>query len=273
MVHFSDLLSKAYYFSGDEKFAEKAVELMKVWFVDEATRMNPNLEFGQGIPGITEGRGIGIIETAQIGKIADISNLLSASTHWNGDMEMTIKSWAADYLHWLQTSEKGKKESIHPNNHGTWYDVQSIALALFTNQDSLAMTMVERAKELRFEKHLKSDGSQPEELARTKSFNYSVMNLRGLFLLAYLAEKVDVDLWNYKNAEGATLENGLRFLIPVALGKQDWEYEQISPIDPDPMKFHVFLATKRYNPQYLEIADKLPVADEISCSEMNYYFY
>jgi hypothetical protein len=273
VVQFSDMLSKAFYFSGDEKYAEKAIELMTVWFVDEATRMNPNLEFGQGIPGITEGRGIGIIETSQLGRIADIVTFLGASASWNGKMDEAIKSWAADYLHWLQTSEKGKKESIHPNNHGTWYDVQSIALALYTDQDSLAKSMVERAKELRFEKHLKSDGSQPEELARTKSFNYSVMNLRGLFLLAYLAEKVDVDLWNYKNTEGATLENGLRFLIPPALGRQDWKYEQITPINSGPLKFHLFLATKRYNTQYLEIAGQLPVSEEMSCDEVNIYFY
>ena len=59
LLEATDFLSKAYYFSEDEKYATKIIELLQVWFLNDATKMNPHLEYGQGIPGITEGRGIG----------------------------------------------------------------------------------------------------------------------------------------------------------------------------------------------------------------------
>jgi hypothetical protein len=274
LIEASELLSKAYFFTEDEKYAIKASNLLKTWFIDDSTRMNPNLEFGQGIPGITEGRGIGIIETRSIGKIADAITLIRNSESWNTELEDGMQKWLAAYLDWLISSEKGQKESVHPNNHGTWYDVQAISLALFTEQDSLAKSIAEKAKEVRLDEHIMADGSQPRELARTVSFNYSAMNLAGLFHLAYLAQKVDVDLWAYKNAHGAGLEDALRFLIPAAVGQKTWEYEQIRPINGSTLKFHLFLATKIYNSDYLQIANKLPdTQQEMDCDEVGLYFY
>jgi hypothetical protein len=55
-------LSYAYFFSDDERYLRKALQLLKTWFVDPETRMNPNLNFGQGVPGVSTGRPFGIIE-------------------------------------------------------------------------------------------------------------------------------------------------------------------------------------------------------------------
>jgi hypothetical protein len=45
------LLSAAYYFSDDPKYASKAEELLRVWFVNNSTKMNPNLKYAETVLG------------------------------------------------------------------------------------------------------------------------------------------------------------------------------------------------------------------------------
>ena len=156
----------AYFFSKEERYAQHAAHLMKTWFLDKETRQNPHLNFGQGIPGINTGRGIGIIETRDLYRVIDAAILLRGSKNWSNDNHNALKKWFSDYLTWLIESPIGKDESDEHNNHGTHYDVQIIAFALFTEQPELAQKQIEVSKQ-RIASQLKPDGSQPHELART----------------------------------------------------------------------------------------------------------
>src|SRR5215217_3303936 len=40
-------LVSAYKLTGDQKYADHAVKHLKAWFVDDATKMNPNLQYAQ----------------------------------------------------------------------------------------------------------------------------------------------------------------------------------------------------------------------------------
>ena len=71
-------LALAWYFSGDEKYAQKATELIRVWFFNKDTRMNPNLEYAQMIPGHNnnKGRCYGVIDTYSFVEMLDAVQLL-----------------------------------------------------------------------------------------------------------------------------------------------------------------------------------------------------
>src|SRR5438132_787860 len=103
-------LALAYYFSDDEKYAERAARLLRVWFLDPGTRMNPNLRYGQRIPGIAEGRGAGIIETRSLVGLVDAIGMLERSPAWTHTAAGGMRSWMSAYLQWLRTSEIGKEE-------------------------------------------------------------------------------------------------------------------------------------------------------------------
>lgn len=226
------VLGLGYFFFEDERYAKHAILLLQTWFIDPATRMNPHLQFGQAIPGICDGRQIGIIDTRALGQVLDATCLLSSAPGWRNELQAGFLTWCRAYLNWLWESEFGQAERATHNNHGTWYDVQAAALALFVGEDVIATEILKQVPERRIVPHLAPDGRQPHELARTRSKNYSTMNLLGLFDLARLGEHVGLDLWHFQHPNGQRLQQGLDWLAGQIFDDQPWPYAQISPFDP-----------------------------------------
>lgn len=226
-----ETLSLAYHFSGDQRYAAKAAELLRVWFLDAETRMNPHLRFGQAIPGRTEGRGIGIIETRSLLEVVESVGLLAASEHWSDEDDRGLKSWFREYLDWMLTSRHGRDEDATRNNHGTWYDAQVVAFAWFTDQDELARERLKQVAARRIDTQVEPDGRQPQELARTRSFSYSTMNAHGLLTLATYGKRLGVDLWSHRGPKGQSIPAAIHFLARFADPSVEWRSKQITNFD------------------------------------------
>ncbi len=250
-------LGWAYYFSGEEKYAEKALELLETWFINPETRMNPNLEYAQGIPGRTEGRGIGIIDWSGINRLISPIQILEAGGILKGETKKQLFAWFEEYLNWLLTSKNGIDEDEYFNNHGTWYDVQTVGIELMLGKTEMAIQRLENSKTKRIASQIEPDGSQPHELARTKSMGYSTMNLRGFIHLANLGENVGVDLWDYKSEDGRSIHKALEFLLPYVQGKKEWTYQQLGGMEEaiENLKIDYLMAAEAIgNKNYLQVA-------------------
>ena len=222
----AETLALAYYFTGDERYAAHAAKVLRVWFLAPATRMNPNFNQAQAIPGVNTGRGIGMIESRSLLPVCDAVSLLANSTNWSKADADAMQKWLGEFLAWSRTSQNGHDERAAKNNHGSWYDAQTAHFALFTGQTNLAREIVLSAQTNRIAAQFRPNGSQPLELAREDSFSYSRFNLRALFTLAVLGEHAGADLWRYESPEGAGLRRGLEFLLPyVEKPDQPWPYE------------------------------------------------
>jgi hypothetical protein len=229
-----ETLALAYHFTGDEKYAEHAAKILRIWFLDPATRMNPNFRFAQAVAGVNDGRGTGILEARALAEAADAAALLDGSKHWSAADRQALLVWAAAYFEWLSTSKNGQDERAAKNNHGTWYDVQAAKWALVLGRKDKAREICAEALIRRIELQIQPDGKQPLELTRTASFSYSCFNLRALSALAGIGEHVGVDLWKHRSADGRSLVAALDFLAPY-LGKnpKPWTMQQIHESNDD----------------------------------------
>ncbi|MEO9892975.1 alginate lyase family protein [Aurantibacter sp.] len=223
-------LSLAYYFTDDEKYASRAINMLKIWFINPETLMNPHLEFAQSVPGNPNNRPFGILDGRSIvNNIPDAINLLSVSKHWNKDYQTKMIHWFTDYLKWLTESEIGIQGSLLKNNHGSWYKYQVASLAYYLGEIELTKNTVVLAQKS-LDDMLNDEGGQIHELARTKSFFYSCLNLQALSSIAELGDKVGMDMWHYESDNKKSLSLALNYLIPVVEGEK-WPIETLKPVD------------------------------------------
>jgi hypothetical protein len=219
-------LALAYYFSDEDKYAEHAAKLLRVWYLDPQTKMNPNLNFGQAIKGVNTGRGAGLIDARHFVKVIDAIGLLQASKRWSAGDQQGMKNWFAAFLDWMQTSPIGKDEMKAKNNHGTYYDALRLSMALFIDSTGLARQIVDNASK-RLDSQMDAEGKFPLEMERTIALHYNVFNLEAFMMIASMAEKMGVNLWSYTSPSGASLKKGFTFLQPFITGEKEWTGQQI----------------------------------------------
>jgi hypothetical protein len=186
------------------------------------------LKYAQAIMGVNDGRGTGILEALHISVAADALGLLVDSKAWPKDDQKALKEWLRTYHDWLMKSESGKDERNAKNNHGTFFDVQAVRIALVLGREDSAKRMLEEAKQRRIAVQIEPNGKQPLELDRTTSFSYSRFNLDALTELATLGEHAGVDLWNFTTEDGRSIRKAIDFMLPYAdVPPKPWPLEQI----------------------------------------------
>ncbi len=222
-------LSLAYYFSGEEKYAQKATELIRVWFIDKKTKVNPNLRFAQHIPGKADGRCYGVIDAYSYVKMLDGVQLLEKSKSFTQKDSKLLKAWFSQLLKWLLTHPQAIEESYQKNNHATAYDVQVAAYALYIGNKKVFSDIVDNFSKRRIATQIMPDGKQPYELRRTLAFGYSQYNLTHIIDLMLMIKHQGVDFRQYCVSGEHSFFKAMDFLAPY-MGKSvsDWPYQQIS---------------------------------------------
>lgn len=212
------VLALAYYFSGDEKYAIKGTELIKRWFLKPETKMNPHLEFAQSVPGMDIRRRSGILDGRLIpAKILDGITLFSSSSHWSEQNNKDMNLWLNAYLNWLTTSELGQEGAKQTNNHGSWYYFQVAALSWYLGDNKGLAKAVQNTK-AHMSQQFDEQGAQHHELARTRPYFYSCFNLEALTSIAAIADRVNINLWQYPSTNQSILTTAVQYLIPAAKG-------------------------------------------------------
>ena len=246
MIERVKILSVAYYFTGNNVYANKTSELLHIWFLDNDTYMNPNLQHAEVITGKNNGTRSGIITGNYFPVVLDAIKLIEDSPAWTDEDQKLIELWFDKYLEWLLSSKFGKRESKALNNHGTWYDVQASSISLFLNKTDITRDILENNMNKRISEKIRPDGTQSFEIPRQNSLGYHIFNLLGFFNLAKIGENIGIDLWDYETPEGSGMQKALDYLLPFAIGNKTWPYDQIKPIDKNELHNLICQATVHY---------------------------
>lgn len=230
-------LSLAYFFSGEEKYAAKAVEQLKVWFLNADTKMNPNLNYGQIVPGQNNnlGRGEGVLDAYSFIEMLDAVPLLTGSEAYSSQVESDLKAWFSEFLNWLLTSSIAMEEKNANNNHGVCYDVQVAAYANFVGNTTVRDLLIANFWTNRINPQIQADGKQPKELERTLGYHYSQYNLEHIIDIFQIARNAGVEVGGNSAESFQKVAKAFDFLTPF-LGQSvtAWNnagYQQISGWD------------------------------------------
>jgi hypothetical protein len=267
-------LVAAWRISAQKAYAEHAARHLRAWFINDSTHMNPSLQYAQAIRGSTTGTRYGIIDTLHLVEVVRAIEAMQESRVLSKDELDEIKSWFADYLQWMTTHTYGIEEMESPNNHATCWVTQVGAFAQFTGNQQLADFARRRFKSVLLPDQLKSDGSFPLEMSRTKPYAYSLFNLDVMATICQILSTPQDNLWDFRLNDGRDIGKAVAFMEPYIVNKKSW------PLPPDVMYANdwpmrqpslLFAGLALNRPDYLQLWQALPADSNVEEVIRNFF--
>jgi hypothetical protein len=218
-------LTAAWRLTGDARYGRLACEHLRAWFVTPATRMNPNLEFAQGVHGVSTGRSYGIIDTLHLVEVARAASLVGPQLLSAQD-GAAVKGWFGEYLEWMKTSDKGRTERAALNNHATCWALQAAEFARLIGDEETRSEVRQQYIEVLLPGQMGADGSFPKELTRTKPYSYSIFNFDVMTMLCVSLKGTGADLLRFALPDGRGICRAAAFLYPYLKDKNSWPYKK-----------------------------------------------
>lgn len=199
---------------------------LDIWFLNKKTRMLPNFNYCQFVPGRNNGVGFpgGIIDAYNFISILDNIDRVDARKSIGKSRKRKLKAWFRDFTTWLIESPQGQQEVKGSNNHGTAYDIILYRFASFIGEPEICKAVTERFARMRVNPQIQTDGSQPQELKRTRAFFYSAYNLEHMLDFCELMQQQGI---NYIDGDGSRIKEALIYLYPYLNHQKDFKYQEI----------------------------------------------
>ncbi len=256
------VLALAFHYTQNSEYTDHAGELVRRWFLNPETAMNPHLEYAQVRRGHNKNKGTknGIIEMKDLYYFLDAVRLLKNTGTLAPDELNLFRDWLSKYLDWIINSPQGQKERSSANNHGTYFDLQVASIAAFLGDQRLVRETL-RDSRMRIMQQFDSQGMQPEEMKRTMTAHYCCFNLQGWIHIAELAQTCGEDLWNFEGPEGQSLLRAMQWLLPHT--GREWPYRQEGEFDAERF-YPIYYACLKYYVEPKEVNPELvPPAEDI----------
>jgi len=252
-------LTAAWLLSGKRRYAQRACDHLKAWFVMPATRMNPNLMYAQAVTGRSTGRNFGIIDTLHLVEVARAAGFLLDGL-LDKQSSDGVRAWYASYVDWLCQSERGQQERDTKNNHAICWAVQAAEFARLAKNEEVRKDVYRRYREILLPDQEAEDGSFPRELARTKPYSYSIFNFDVMAGLCQSLKGLEPDPTTFKLGDGRGLLKAAEFIYPYIKDKSQWKWaHDVEHYDALPVRSPglLFAGIAGHQEKYIELWKKL----------------
>jgi len=207
-------LGLAYALTGENKYADKAIQLINAWTVNPTTKMNPKITTFNSqayieIPITLTGMYYG-------------ADLIWNYQGWNVNDRNAFKEWVR-----LTSVSRGRSKEANPTNYENWKVLLIGASAVITEDNNDLNWAFQYWKEL-IPKQMNTQGQMTAELSRTRSLFYSLYAINAMTQTAEIAKHHGTDLYGYKMSDGRGLELAYDYHAPYLAGKSIWPYQEIS---------------------------------------------
>ena len=228
-------LAGAYGVTREERYAEAAARLLRGWFLTEATRMTPRMEFAQYRKTFADpmqpasGTPEGLIEGVFLAEVAVGLSFLAASPALTDADLAGLKGWFADYLKWLtEPGEEGPRIAAlardEKNRHGSSWLLQAAAFARWTGNEAVLAECRHRFERVTLRAQVSAAGSFPAELTTVNPYRNSLENLDLLAGCCELLSTPFESVWEYELQDGPGMRGAMAHHVPYLQRRSAWPY-------------------------------------------------
>lgn len=261
LLNFSECvpaLTAAFVLTNESRYAKQAVIHLRAWFIDPATRMTPDVNYGQTIPPGKTGRPEGVIDAVHLAEVVECIPFLTNSEVLTEPDLAALKKWFAEYFDWLNTSRLAGLARDNKSHHGTSWLLQAAAIAHLTEitDDAPLTTLRHLFKSSTIRAQIVADGTFPHELTTPNPYRNTLFNLDMMAGVCVLLSNRFESVWDYELQDGPGMRTVIARLFPYIRDRGTWPYRADAthfndlPIRPPSLLF----AARAYNrPEYAEL--------------------
>lgn len=252
--------SLLYYFTKKEDYAIKAINALQTFFINEETKMNPDLTYS----GIVIGNSMddlrirgAIIDTNNLSIIPDLIELLKPSVNCTSEIENGMISWFESLSDWFKTSPRGVLQSGYSHNIKTSYMKQLCSYLCACGKEVEAKNYLESNLRNFLSAQIDAEGKQVLEMDRVHNKHYSNFNLAILVSLCIMSNSLGVNVWGYEDSEGkGSIKKAMKYLCHYHLHPEEWAFSDETSNNP--------AVTRRWLQAGVEIYDDKLLYDTMS---------